>query len=284
MNFLSFLFSVSFNTLYKYSRTYKCSTRSILFHNFTKVETYTNWWIEYNQDFTWILWVILLNHWSIRQNPFSEWILMKWIIAKSLWLRCNEAILWIKIYSLTGFCFILWRFYEYISIKIDHFHQRYYESFLYSKSCCSLITASKMFHICASWCQSKYPLSCHNGYMMSGQLRNITMGMWHCHWYQTIMWPTAWIFYTRSQTAARGHSSQARDPWQTPHDVKVCFRAPSSKNILWCHIMSERGLVRRTSCGSVQDPGKPGSFTQDPDGIYILPQKQDLATHHKIII
>ncbi len=64
----------------------------------------------------------------------------------------------------------------------------------------SPITTSKMFHITVPWHHSKHPLSCHNGFvMLSRQLCDITMDWWRCHWYQTIMWQTAWIFYTRSR-------------------------------------------------------------------------------------
>ncbi len=111
-----------------------------------------------------------------RQNPVSGWIL----IMRSLnWISANEGISWIKIHPLTVFCFLS------------------YDVFL---NIFEYITASKMFHITAPWHHSKYPLSCHNGFMMfSRQLGDITMDWWRCHWYQTIMWQTAWIFYTRSR-------------------------------------------------------------------------------------
>ncbi len=149
-----------------------------------------------------------------RQNPVSEWILMmrslNWISAKFLisalheweiWLRSNEWISWIKIHPLTGFCLIiLWCFLEYIYSKIVYFYLKYYGLFLYSKGSRSPITASIMFHITAPWCHSKHPLSYHNGFvMLSRQLCDITMDWWCCHWYQTIIWQTAWIFYTRSR-------------------------------------------------------------------------------------
>ncbi len=96
-----------------------------------------------------------------------------------------------------GFVFILWCFFEYISSKIIYFYLKYYGLFLYSKSSRSPITASKMFHITAPWHHSKHPLSYHNEFvMLSRQLCDVTMD---CHWYQTIMWQTAWIFYTRSR-------------------------------------------------------------------------------------
>ncbi len=102
-------------------------------------------------------------------------------------------------YSL-GFVFILWCFFEYISSKIVYFYLKYYGLFLYSKSSRSSITASKMFHITAPWCHSKHPLSCHNGFViLSRQLCDVTVDWWRCHWYQTIMWQTAWIFYARSR-------------------------------------------------------------------------------------
>ncbi len=103
----------------------------------------------------------------------SRWILM---------MRSLNWISWSKIHQLTGFSFSSCDFfYEYISIEL----------FLYSKSSSSFITASKMFHIISPWHHRKHPLTCHNGYMtLYRQLHNITMGRWHCHWYQTIMWPT----------------------------------------------------------------------------------------------
>ncbi len=94
-----------------------------------------------------------------------------------------------------GFVFILVCFPEYICIKIDYFHLIYYQLFLYSKNSSSFITTRKMFDITAPWHHSKQPLLWDNGYvMMSKQLGDITMGRWHCHWYQT-----TWILYQWSR-------------------------------------------------------------------------------------
>ncbi len=129
---------------------------------------------------------------------------LNWISTKSLmsaqhdleiWLRSNEGSHESRsTYSLV-FCFILWCICEYISSKIVYFYLKYYRLFLYSKNSRSPITASKMFHITAPWHHSKHPLSCHNGFvMLSRQLCDVTIDWWHCHWYQTIMWQTTWIF------------------------------------------------------------------------------------------
>ncbi len=91
-------------------------------------------------------------------------------------------------------------FFEYISSKIVNFYLKYYGLFLYSKSSRSPITASKMFHITAPWRHSKHPFSYHNGFvMLSMQLCDVTMDWLRCHWYQRIMWQTAWIFYAKSR-------------------------------------------------------------------------------------
>ncbi len=104
-----------------------------------------------------------------------------------------------KTTHLLGFVFMLRCFYENISIKIVYFYLKYYELFLCCKSSSSLITASKMFYITAPWCHTKHPLSYHNGLGDIVWTTKITMGKWHCRWYQTIMWPTAWIFHTESR-------------------------------------------------------------------------------------
>ncbi len=107
-----------------------------------------------------------------------------------------------------GFVFILWFFFEYISSKIVYFFLKYYGLFLYSKSSRSPITASKMFNITTPWCHSKHLLSCHNGFvMLSRQLCDVTVDLWCCHWYQTIMWQSftqdpgggkTWIFQLKN--------------------------------------------------------------------------------------
>ncbi len=137
---------------------------------------------------------------------------LNWISAKSLmsaqheweiWLRSNKEMDFINQDPLTHwvFVFIVWCFFQYISSRIVYFfYLKYYELFFYSKSRRSPIKAIKTFHITAPWNHNKHPLLWDNGYvMLSKQLGDITMGRWCCHWYQTIMWPTAWIFYTRSR-------------------------------------------------------------------------------------
>ncbi len=84
--------------------------------------------------------------------------------------------------------------FEYISSKSVYFQLKCYDYFLIVK----VVTWSQQVKCSISLPQchhSKHPLSCHNGYvMLSRQLCDITMGRWHCHWHQIIMWPTAWIF------------------------------------------------------------------------------------------
>ncbi len=109
-----------------------------------------------------------------------NWITAKYLMTANHEIFCWDPIKWSNKSGSThslGFVFIRW-------CKISS----------------SIIIVSKIFHITVWWHHSKHPLWCHNRYvMLSGQLHNVTMGGWHCHWYQTIMWPTAWIFHTRSR-------------------------------------------------------------------------------------
>ncbi len=103
-------------------------------------------------------------------------------------------------------------FVQYISSRTIYFYLKYYELFFYSKSRRSPTTAIKTLHITAPWRHSKYPLLWYNGLvMLSRLLGDITMGRWHCHWYQTIIWPgkpgsctqdrgsrKTWIFYLKT--------------------------------------------------------------------------------------
>ncbi len=105
-----------------------------------------------------------------------------------------KGISWIRICTFAWFCFYPMYLWIYFSIKC-----------LFSSEILLTIRYSKIR--VASSQQEKYSTSLphnitgntHCRVTVFGQLCNITMGRWHCHWYQTIMWPTAWIFYTRSR-------------------------------------------------------------------------------------
>ncbi len=103
----------------------------------------------------------------------------------------------------------------------------------------------------APWHHSKHPLSCLNSFeMLSMQLCDVTMDWWCCHWYQTIMWQTAWIFYTRSKKTWIFYT---RSRWWENMDIStkkldLLTRTSEWVILLWrsCELFLHRDIITRT--------------------------------------
>ncbi len=133
---------------------------------------------------------------------WDSWIGSQPAHSLEIWLRSNEGSSWIKIHPLNRVLFLscdvflnifLVKLFIFIWNTMDYFFILKVVGAPSQQEKCSISLPN----------DSKRPLSCHNEFvMLSRQLCDVTMDWWRCHWYQTIKWQTACIFYTRS-----------RNPW-----------------------------------------------------------------------
>ncbi len=111
---------------------------------------------------------------AYRQNPVCGWILM---MISLNWIS------WIKSHQLTGICFLSCD--DFMNIFPLKLFILIWDTMNYLFIVNVVVASSqqvKCFTLLPPWRHSKHPLSCHSAYVMLGQLCNVTMGRWPCHW------------------------------------------------------------------------------------------------------